>query len=234
MQVLDENTFVPTLDEIRDLLAKAGYSVDDERRTPDGYATQLRLAGGGIVTVYDRGSIVVGGKLSEKEKIDSLLAARAPQPADPPTNKVFVVYGHDPTARGDLETLLRRWGLEPIFLDQLPSEGQTIIEKLEKYRAQARFAIVLATPDDEGYRANRPDEKAYRARQNVVLELGMMLAHLGRSHVAILLKDAKNMERPSDIQGLIYIPFTDSVKDASVTLAKEMAQQGFRIDVKKL
>lgn len=225
---------VPTLDEIRDLLAKAGYSVNDERRTPDGYATQLRLAGGGIVMVYDKGSIVVGGKTSEKEKIDALLGARATQPADPATNKVFVVYGHDPTARADLETLLRRWGLEPIFLDQLPSEGQTIIEKLEKYRAQARFAIVLATPDDEGYRANRPDEKAYRARQNVVLELGMMLAHLGRSHVAILLKDVKNMERPSDIQGLIYIPFTDSVKDASVTLAKEMAQQGFRIDVKKL
>lgn len=233
-QVLVEYRSVPTLDETRDLLAKAGYSVDDERRTPDGYATQLRLTGGGIVTVYDKGSIVVGGKISEKDKIDALLAARASQPADPATNRVFVVYGHDPTARGDLETLLRRWGLEPIFLDQLPSEGQTIIEKLEKYRAQARFAIVLATPDDEGYRANRPDEKAYRARQNVVLELGMMLAHLGRSHVAILLKDVKNMERPSDIQGLIYIPFTDSVKDASVTLAKEMAQQGFRIDVKKL
>ena len=62
----------------------------------------------------------------------------------------------------------------------------------------------------------------------------MMLAHLGRSRVAVLLKDVKNMERPSDIQGLIYIPFSDSVKDAGVTLAKEMAQQGFRIDVKKL
>lgn len=225
---------MPTLDEIRDLLSKAGYSVDDERRTPDGYATQLRLVGGGIVTVYDKGSMVVGGKPAEKEKIETLLASRAGQPVESSTNRVFVVYGHDPTARGDLETLLRRWGLEPIFLDQLPSEGQTIIEKLEKYRAQARFAVVLATPDDEGYRANRPDEKAYRARQNVVLELGMVLAHLGRSHVAILLKDVKNMERPSDIQGLIYIPFTDSVKDASVTLAKEMAQQGFRIDVKKL
>ena len=57
----------------------------------------------------------------------------------------------------------------------------------------------MATPDDEGHRASHADEKALRARQNVVLELGMLLALLGRSRVAILLKDQKNMEKPSDI-----------------------------------
>ena len=45
-------------------------------------------------------------------------------------NKVFVVYGHDEPARTQLEAMLRRWGMEPLILDQLPSEGQTIIEKL--------------------------------------------------------------------------------------------------------
>jgi hypothetical protein len=35
----------------------------------------------------------------------------------------------------------------------------------------------------------------------------MLLAHLGQNKVAILLKDQETMERPSDIQGLIYIPF---------------------------
>ncbi len=104
-QATAENTCVPTLDEIRDLLSKAGYSVDDERRTPDGYATQLRLVGGGIVTVYDKGSMVVGGKPSEKEKIEALLASRATETLEPSTNRVFVVYGHDPTARGDLRSL---------------------------------------------------------------------------------------------------------------------------------
>ena len=42
------------------------------------------------------------------------------------------------------------------------------------------------------------------------------------------------MERPSDIQGLIYIPFKDDVKDASVLLAKEMVARGYRIDIQKL
>ncbi len=43
------------------------------------------------------------------------------------------------------------------------------------------------------------------------------------------------MERPSDIQGLIYIPFKDNIpKDAGLLLAKEMAAQGYNIDIKKL
>jgi len=37
--------------------------------------------------------------------------------------------------------MLRRWGLEPLILDQLTSGGQTIIEKLESVRNEVNFAI---------------------------------------------------------------------------------------------
>lgn len=43
-------------------------------------------------------------------------------------------------------------------------------------------------------------------RQNVVFELGLLLPKLGRFRVAILLKRQDQMERPSDVQGLIYLP----------------------------
>ena len=39
----------------------------------------------------------------------------------------------------------------------------------------------------------------------------MLLTKLGRPNVAILLKTQENMERPSDIQGLIYVPFKDDL-----------------------
>ena len=78
--------------------------------------------------------------------------------------KVFVVYGHDPTARTELEAMLLRWQLEPLIFDQLPSAGQTIIEKLEAVREQANFAVMLATPDDEGHTRNKPAENVFRAR----------------------------------------------------------------------
>src|SRR5690349_11837936 len=50
-------------------------------------------------------------------------------------------------------------GLDPLILDQLTSGGQTIIEKLEKARSEVNFAVVLATPDDEGHRRDHPEEK---------------------------------------------------------------------------
>ncbi|MEE9987492.1 TIR domain-containing protein [Agrobacterium pusense] len=161
-------------------------------------------------------------------------ATPTPSTSNLPPRDVFVVYGHDSGARTELEAMLRRWGLNPLILDQLTSGGQTIIEKLESAAGKASFAVVLATPDDEGHRAGHVEEKAHRARQNVVLELGMMLTKLGRDRVAVLMKQQENMERPSDIQGLIYIPFKDNVAEAALPLAKEIDAKGIAIDLKRV
>ncbi len=126
--------------------------------------------------------------------------------------------------------MLRRWRLEPLILRRLPSGGKTIIEKLDHYQHGADFGVVLATPDDEGHVKGEPGAKNGRARQNVVLELGMLLARLGRHRVAILIKCQCEMERPSDIQGLIYIPFRDDVAEAGPALVRELAQVGIRVD----
>ena len=225
------------LDEARHALSQGGFKITEEGRLPNDTGTKIRLESGAIVNVWDKGSFNVQGRNTDAVKAvleqaeQGNVLVRGVQAVN---KKVFVVYGHDHDTRHQLEAMLRRWGLEPLILDQLPSEGQTIIEKLESYTSEVNFAVVLSTPDDEGHRAGHTDEKAYRARQNVVLELGMLLSKLGRKKVAILLKDQENMERPSDIQGLIYIPFKDSLKDAGVMLAKEMCAQGYQIDVAKL
>jgi len=63
----------------------------------------------------------------------------------------------------------------------------------------------------------------------------MLASKLGRSRVAIFLQQRENMERPSDIQGLIYIPFKDNLeKDAGLLLAKEMVAADYKIDVAKV
>lgn len=51
---------------------------------------------------------------------------------------------------------------------------------------------------------------------------------------AILLSQAEEMERPSDIDGLIYIPFKENVEEAKVSLAKEMRNNGYTIDIANL
>jgi len=227
-----------TLDEIKAALQKSALIIKTEERLKNDTGTQLRLGNGAIVNCFDNGNYNVQGK--HKESVERTLASgtnivHRDGGTGPPSSKVFVVYGHDTEARHQLEATLRRWGLDPIILDQLPSEGATLIEKLESYYENVGFGVVLATPDDVAHPKSKEDQKAFRARQNVVLELGMLLAHLGRKRVAILLKDQESMERPSDIQGLIYIPFkSDIAKEAGLLLAKEMVAQGYRIDVAKI
>jgi len=226
------------INDLKGLLQENGHLVQSEKELSNG--TQLRLTNGALVNLFYTGNINVQGK--NAEPIKKLLGLSpghpveysVPSPKKQVKNEVFVVYGHDSDARTQLEAMLRRWHLTPLILDQLPSGGQTIIEKLEKYTSDANFCIVLATPDDEGFRRGHEDEKALRARQNVVLELGMMLSKLGRDRVAILLKSEVKMERPSDIQGLIYISFKDDVKESALTLAKEMVAKGYDIDVRDL
>ena len=207
-------------------------------RLPNGLGSHVILKSGQIVNVYDSGKHSVQGKDPDgavKKLLSDLAAGKTAG------RKVFVVYGHDEPALAQLEGMLRRWGLEPLILRRLPSEGQTVIEKLEHYQQDVDFGVVLATPDDEGHSAGKSDEKAFRVRQNVVLELGMLLARLGRRRVAILLKTQREdqreeMERPSDIEGLIYIPFDNDVGEAEAarSLSREMSRQGIQIPLESL
>lgn len=224
-----------TPDEVRTILDTNGYTIKSKQELAQG-GVQLRTNEGPIVNVFNTGTVQCQGK--NKEELESLLHGpaaagsvsvrkRTGVPVD-----VFVVYGHNEAAKTETEAMLRRWGLKPILLDQIPAEGYTLIEKLEKYIRVAPFAVVLATADDV-YLTDTGD-KEFRARQNVVLELGMMLAYLGRQNVAILLEDKVGMKKPSDIDGLEYIGFGGSVKDADVNLAKMMVNRGYSIDVKNL
>lgn len=219
-----------TLNQAKNMLKKANHTIIEEKRTGNNLGTMLKLSNGCIVNCWDKGTANCQGK--NAEEITAILSeVTAPSIQN---RRVFVVYGHDTNARTQLEAMLRRWDLEPLILDQLISSGQTIIEKLEEYTKQVNFGIVLATPDDIGYPKNDEAKKQHRVRQNVVLELGMLLARIGREKVAILLSQAEIMEKPSDIDGLIYIPFKDNVEEAKLSLAKEMQSHGYTLDIAKL
>lgn len=201
------------------------FGIVDEKIT--GNSRQIKLSNGAIINCFSNGNHNIQGRNIQEVKdfLDGNFVTR--------NKKVFVVYGHDEIARTQLEALLRRWDLDPIILDQQASSGQTIIEKLEEYGADVGYAIVLATPDDEG-KAKTEETYKSRVRQNVVLELGMFLSKLGREKVAILLKEAIDFEKPSDIQGLIYIPFQNKVDEVSISLIRELTRQGYVIDATRI
>lgn len=224
------NTNAMTTDEIKAKLKLHGISVVKESRV-NNCGDRLDLSNKAIINLFDTGKYNVQGRNSDTV-MDILNSDNQLVMAN---NKVFVVYGHDHVSRTQLDAMLRRWNLEPLILDQLVSSGATVIEKLEEYTQQVNFGIVLATPDDVGYaKKDGEDYKKSRVRQNVVLEMGMLLSSLGRKRVAILLKEDEDFESPSDIAGLIYIPFKNNVEDAKVSLAKEMEENGYKIEMKNL
>lgn len=145
-------------------------------------------------------------------------------------HKVFIVHGRDTLLRTQVENVLRALGLEPIILQEQANNGKTIIEKIEEC-TDVGFGIVLYTPCDEGRLKSEEGKLKPRARQNVVLEHGYLMAKLGRERVCCLVSD--DVEFPSDIQGVGYIPAND-IDQWKYKIAKELKAAGFDIDMNKL
>jgi Predicted nucleotide-binding protein containing TIR-like domain len=122
-----------------------------------------------------------------------------------PSDRIFIVHGHDEGAREAVARFVTSLGLKPIILHEQANQGRTIIEKVEDHGAVG-FAVVLLTPDDEG-RAKGTDILHPRARQNVIAELGYFVARLGRDRVCALVRDS--VEIPSDFSGVVYEKYDD-------------------------
>ena len=154
-----------------------------------------------------------------------------PADACPEGKQVFVVHGHDETALEQLELVLHRLGLDPFVLKNTSGQGLTLIEALERKINSSmtgnRFGIVLLTPDDMGYKQGDEQQVEPRARQNVVMEMGMLIAAFGRSNVAILKKG--HVEVPSDASGIIYLSFNNHVKEIASKLCERLRIAGFEI-----
>ncbi|GAB5537778.1 MAG: hypothetical protein Rubg2KO_40270 [Rubricoccaceae bacterium] len=151
----------------------------------------------------------------------------------PQGNSVFIVHGHDEAMKQSVARTIEKLGLDPIILHERPSQGRTIIEKFSDH-ADVHFAVVLLSPDDIGYaRDSKPDKPTYRARQNVIFELGYFIGRLGRDRVLALHKTTEDFEMPSDYSGVLFVPF-DTAARWQFDLAKEMKACGYDIDINQL
>ncbi len=117
------------------------------------------------------------------------------------TNAVFVVHGRNEAVRAQVVEFLASLGLRPIVLHEQPNMGRHLLTKFIQEAELITFAVVLMTDDDVG--AQRDAPIAPRARQNVILELGYFLSHLGQARVCALV--SPGLETPSDFDGIVYI-----------------------------
>jgi len=226
------------IDSFPQFLNECGLDIADIEEKP-GHSC-FRLSNGAVVSLYQTGTILVQGVPQAKLEVEAVINERLgiaptqrPLAAVPvePAKKIFIVHGHDHAAKEQLELILHKLGLPDHFiLQNTGGTGLTIIEELEREIGQGqtatRFGIVLLTPDDMGY-SKRDGETGMqaRARQNVVLEMGMLLSSLGRSNVVILQK--QHLEQPSDAAGILYLNFNDHVRETVPRLIQRLRQAGF-------
>jgi len=146
---------------------------------------------------------------------------------EPSNTKVFLVHGQDNDAKQTVARFLEKLGLEVIILHERASSGMTIIEKFEQ-NSDVAFTVVLMTPDDVGSISTDKENMKFRARQNVIFELGYFMGKLGRKNVCALLKG--DIERPSDYDGIIYIAL-DPNGGWKMLLAKEMKESDIEVNL---
>jgi len=143
---------------------------------------------------------------------------------------VFIVHGQDNEAKEMVGRFVDNLGLQAKILHELPNKGHTLIEKFEEY-SHVEYAIILLTPDDLGASKQNPKTPKYRARQNVIFELGYFIGKIGRDKVCALYKEG--VEIPSDISGVVYITM-DEFGAWRLSLAQEMQSAGVEFDITKI
>jgi predicted nucleotide-binding protein len=152
----------------------------------------------------------------------------------------------------ELKAIISELGLNPIVLHEQPGGSRTVVEKLEEY-SNVGYAFVVLTPDDALFNiqmfkekldsiqrsratGRQKDEMVFDAllgmltkvaRQNVILEFGYFMHMLGRDRVCCLYKG--NVELPSDMHGIVYIPFKESIDEVRDKVIKELRAAGYNI-----
>lgn len=245
------NKFNGDYQELKDKVSLTGFK-GDWKELPN-YQKQFKTETGICLNWWDSSKtlMIQGSDGVNKEKFEeafynvlngnTVSQTSVPQSTFTPSianKKIFIVHGHDDDSLKELELFIMRLGLEPYILKNNVEGGKTIIEALEQRIVyDSAFGIVLMTPCDIGcsksdYKNDNSKLKS-RARQNVVLEMGILIGSIGRHKVAILNKG--DIEIPSDVNGIIYLPFRDSViKDAGNKIIQHLQSAGVPIDPTKI
>ena len=200
-------------------VAELAWDLDIDVKNHENYRTHWAVKDIDLFAVLKQKGLLTETQPVAPEIADQLrnlhVIAPVPSALKP---KVFVVHGRDDGLKNEVGRWLARIGLDDVILHEQANLGRTIINKFQAISDDIVFALILMTPDDVGGLAG--GATAYRARQNVIFELGYFLGKLGAERVAALV--VGDIEKPSDYDGVVYIPY-DKPGGWKLQLAREFA-----------
>jgi hypothetical protein len=130
-------------------------------------------------------------------------------------DRVFISHGRAnywPVVQSYIEKDLK---IPTIELAQQPNEGRTVLQKLDEESDKCSFAVIVMSGDDTD------SDGIPRARENVIHEIGYFQGKYGLNAVALLHEEGTNI--PSNIHGVVYIPFAkDNIQATLGALTREL------------
>lgn len=132
-----------------------------------------------------------------------------------PPRRIFISHGSSSDWLQLQNHIEKDLGFDTLELAQEPNRGRTVLQKLYEESEKCSFAVVVMTGDDI------INDGEIRARENVMHEIGFFQGKYGLENVCLLHEEGTNI--PSNIHGLVYIPFPQNVINATFgSLVREL------------
>lgn len=131
--------------------------------------------------------------------------------------RVFISHGRSKEWYKVQAYIEKDINLATLELAQEPILGRTVLQKLNDEASRCGYAVIVMTGDDMV-------GEEIRARENVMHEIGFFQGKYGLQNVTLLHEEGVNI--PSNIHGLVYIPFPkDTVEATFGALSRELKAQ---------
>ncbi|HEX8548582.1 MAG TPA: TIR domain-containing protein [Cytophagaceae bacterium] len=124
--------------------------------------------------------------------------------------QIFIVHGSDSHMSDKVESFLARLKLDFNIIDRNASAYRNLKQFVDIAK-ECDYAIVLFSPDDLGGKAGSVQQR-YRVSQEVLLQMGYFLSHVGRKHLLLLYSGDKEIESPFDFEDIKFGAFDEEGK----------------------
>jgi predicted nucleotide-binding protein len=122
------------------------------------------------------------------------------------SKRIFITHGRSKEWYKVQNFLEKDLGYSTLELAQEANQGRTVLQKLAEESDKCGCAVIVMTGDDIV-----GDEK--RARENVMHEIGFFQGKYGLQNIILLHEEGVSI--PSNIHGLVYIPFPKETVEAT-------------------
>lgn len=151
------------------------------------------------------------------------------------TRQVLLAHGRDERWKQAVEHLLEQAGEHEIrIVKRRSGEGERLTDALGEEAPVSRYAVVLLTADDVGGPRLESEQEPFfstRAHQEVVFQMGFLVAALSPGRVCVLYEDG--VELPYDLEGISHVRL-DLAGTWQPKLLLHLRRAGFDYDMNKL